>query len=218
MARRGHPGQHAAAWDGITEHLLTAEAKPSPADLRAAALRSLAHSSRRDISHQGGGAHGDVANAGAKFASYWEWHSRPASDPQERVTERIAVPQILATLPPRQREALHALAAWEDYQLAAQAMGCSTGTFEVHIKRARAAFRVLWHEGETPSRQWRKDKRVYSRNPAEPVVPECGTMPAVWRHRRRKEDCPTGACNDARNAYNRERYAQGKDRGRERAA
>lgn len=203
-------GQHAAAWDGITEHLLTAGSPPSPAGLRAAGLRALAASVRRDISHQGGGSHNDIANAGAKFASYWEWHSRPAPDPQERVAERIAVPQILATLPPRQREALHALAAWEDYQLAAAAMGCTVGTFEVHIRRARMAFRALWHEGETPSRQWRKDKRVYSRTPREEEIPECGTLRGWWRHKRRKEDCPAGTCREAWNAWNRARYAEKK--------
>lgn len=196
-------GQHAAAWDGITEHLLTSDEPPSRQAMAAAGLRALSAYVRREISHQGGGSHNGIANAGAKFASYWEWHSAPAPDPQERVCDRLAVTQILPALTPRQREALLALAAWEDYQLAAAAMGCTTGTFEVHIKRARQAFRALWHEGETPSRQWRKDKRVYSRSFREEEIPECGTMRAAWRHRRRKEDCPGGECLKAENEYKR---------------
>ena len=204
--------QHAAAWDGITMHLLTAAGQPSRQDLLGAGLRELARHVSGDRRHKGAGNHNGTANAGAKFAAYWDWHSGPVPDPAEGVTSRLAVRQILAALAPRQREALTALAAYGDYQLAAAAMGCATGTFETHVTRARRAFRVLWHEGETPSRQWRKDKRVYSRAPRDAARAECGTQRAYWQHRHRREHVDQ-ACLDAHNAYNRARYAAGTGRG-----
>lgn len=158
--------QHAAAWDGITEHLLTAEDAPSRRDLYSAGLRSLAAHVRRELAHAGHGAHAAGPNAGAKFSAYWHQAALPGLD--EKVAERLALPQILAALPPAQRHALHALAASGDYQAAAVASGVSAGTFEQRVHRARARFRELWHEGESPSRQWRKDKRVYLRTPEAP--------------------------------------------------
>ena len=154
-------GQKAAAWDGITEHLLTAEEPPSRRDLYSAGLRALAAHVRRELAHAGRGAHSGTANAGAKFAAYW--HQPPLPGFEETIAERMSVPQILAALPPAQRQALHALAAAGDYQAAAAASGVTPGTFEQRIHRARARFRALWHEGEAPSGQWRKDKRVYLR-------------------------------------------------------
>jgi sigma-70-like protein len=203
--------QHAAAWEGITWHLCEAQVPPARNDLLAAGLRSLAAHVAGERRHQGRGAHNASANAGAKFSAYWDWHSAPAPDPAARITERLAVAQILPALTPRQREALTLLAAYGDYQDAAAAMGVATGTFEVHIKRARKAFLALWHEGETPSRQWRRDKRVFSRTPREAALAECGTMRAVWQHKRRGEFMDQ-ACRDARNAYNRGRYEVGMDR------
>ena len=41
-------------------------------------------------------------------------------------------------------------------------------------------------------------------------MPECGTDAGAVAAPPAKDDRPTGVCNDARNAYNRERYAQGK--------
>jgi DNA-binding CsgD family transcriptional regulator len=198
--------QHAAAWEGITEELLTADISPSRTELAGAGLRSLSRHVSGDRRHQGDGSHNPIANAGAKFAAYWDWHGAPAADPANGITERLAVAQILPALTPRQREALTLLAAYEDYQDAAAAMGVAVGTFETHITRARAAFRALWHEGETPSRPWRKDKRVYSRTPREAAVAECGTVRAYWQHHRRKEHVDQ-ACRDAHNTYNREHAA-----------
>lgn len=197
--------QHGAAWDGIIGQLLSSEEPPSRQDLAAAGLRALSAHVRREISHQGGGSHNGIPNAGARFTAFWDWHARPAPDPQDGVTERLAIAQILPALTPRQQQALTALAACEDYQAAAAAMGISVGTFEVHIRRARAAFRVLWHEGEMPSRQWRKDKRVFSRSTGEEEIPECGTLRAAWRHRRRKEDCPGGQCAEVLREYKKRR-------------
>ncbi len=189
-------GQHAAAWDGITDLLLTSAEPPSRGDLAAAGLRSLSAHVRRELAHAGAGTHGDVANAGAGFAAYWDWYCRPVADLQERVTEYVALPQILGTLPRRQRQALHALAASGNYATAAAAMGLSTATFGTAVHRARVRFYELWHEGEVPARQWRRDRHT---EPAADPATEARRLrnrrasaryrqrqkAAVYRHRRR---------------------------------
>src|SRR5437899_1576469 len=56
--------------------------------------------------------------------------------------------------------ARHALAASGDYATAATAMGLSTATFGTAVYKARRRFYELWHEGEVPAKQWRRDRRT----------------------------------------------------------
>lgn len=76
------------------------------------------------------------------------------------MAERVALEQIWPRLRPMHREVLAALAAHDDYGLAAASLGKSRKTFTTQISTARHEFLRLWHEGEAPSRPWGQDKRV----------------------------------------------------------
>lgn len=113
-------------------------------------------------------AHGvDTRNqrVGPRHTRYWT--PAATSSLEEHVVEREALWQILSVLPTRQRQALTALAATDDYALAAEGLGLSYGSYQSSLQRGRVAFYRWWHEGEIPSRIWRKDKRVERRIPAE---------------------------------------------------
>ena len=195
--------QKAAAWDGITDCLLAATGRPSERDLIRAGTHGIAAMVRGELRHHG--APHDHTVTGEKFGAYWSWAARVTPSPEEGVTDRLAVPVILATLTPRQREAVEALAAYGDYQDAARAMGVSYKTLHRHLSDARQRFRALWHEGETPpAGMWRQDRRAdMERLPDEEV---CGSPYGYNRHlKRREEACQ--ACRDAYNAYNRDSWA-----------
>lgn len=61
-----------------------------------------------------------------------------SAEPSEQVADRLAVLAALATLRPKDQEALR-LIEWEhlDIAAAARVMGCSAGTFRVWLHRAR---------------------------------------------------------------------------------
>jgi len=52
-----------------------------------------------------------------------------------------------------------ALATFNTYQAAADALGVQYQAFARRIRMARRRFFALWHEGETPSGMWRYDRR-----------------------------------------------------------
>lgn len=195
--------QKAAAWDGITDCLLAATARPSEHDLIRAGTHGIAAMVRGELRHHG--APHDSSVTGEKFGVYWSWAARVTASHEESVTDRLAVPVILATLSPRQREAVEALAAYGEYEAAAQAMGVRYATFHRHLSDARQRFRALWHEGETPPPgMWRQDRRANMERRTDEEV--CGSPSGYNRHvKRREEACQ--ACRDAANAYNRAAYA-----------
>jgi len=81
--------------------------------------------------------------------------------------------------------ALAALATWEDYDLAAEAMGITRGTFGVHIARARREFLALWHEHEQPSRTWGTDRRRGNEGARAATPPHRAAARAVNRRKGR---------------------------------
>lgn len=159
-----------AAWHAIVEHLLTTTEPPTRGDLFWAGTRGSDQSVR-----QTGQAHGyNFTQPGTgsrpRFVAYWFDESAPTPSPENRVVDRHALAQIWPQLTPRQQEALTALAATEDYRLAAQHLGVTPGTFNVLISGARQRFLTWWHEGEAPSRPWGTDRRVGSRTAAIPAA------------------------------------------------
>lgn len=157
--------QHAAAWEGITEHLRAAAARPAEHELLEAGRRALARDVRDSMRHHG--ARRDGTNDGTNFTKYWMWQAMPPVD--VAVVDRVAVTQILAVLTPRQQAAVKALAACGDYRAAAELCGIRPQTFRALLGRARREFFRLWHEGETPSRPWGCDRRAYRRPATDPV-------------------------------------------------
>lgn len=146
------------AWDGLVDHLLNAQTRPDPADMLNAARHSLSRRAR-ETEHHHGRHHRYDGQAAPRFMAYWDALSRRSHSPEEKVVEKITLWQIWPTLTPGQREVLLALAVHEDYARAAQALGKNPRTFNVLISQGRNRFRALWHEGETPSRQWGMDRR-----------------------------------------------------------
>jgi hypothetical protein len=151
------------AWGAIVECLYAADEPPSRLDLlragsrglsrlRAGVLRERGYAGRRDGSGR------DPAAGPMTARSFWRyWHSPVPPGPEERATERAAVRQVMAALEPLHAAALLALAEHGDRAGAAAALGVTAGTFGERLREARAAFFVLWHDREAPSRMWRLD-------------------------------------------------------------
>lgn len=149
------------AWSAIAEFLYSCEEPPADYDLIRAARLAIADEWQREKS-----AHG-VADpyAGREAAPNYQryWFATPTPSPEGRVIDRFAVQQILPTLRRFERDALLALATFDDYAEAERALGIAPRSLPGRVKSAREAFLALWHEGETPSRQWKRDRRVGNR-------------------------------------------------------
>lgn len=206
--------QKQAAWEGITEYLLTATECPSENDLIWAGTRAIAAEVQAEKRHRG--VPHDASVTAEKFGVYWQLFTQPFPSPEEGVTDRLAVRQILATLTRRQMEAVEALAAYGDYAAAARAMGVPYKTFHRHLSVARERFRSLWFEGETPpARQWRQDRRADMTWLSDEEI--CGSDSGYNRHLSRREQA-CDECRDAHNAAGRAGYARRKSAAQRRAA
>jgi hypothetical protein len=151
------------AWHAIIEHLYTCDQPPIPPEVIKAAWRAIGHHLSKDQHFRRGYSNrepGRDATASTGFMRYWLDSGQPASGPEERATEYLALAQIWARLRPKDRELLAAMAEHEDYAKAAAALGKPRHTYATEIGLARKAFRELWHEGETPSRPWGADRRA----------------------------------------------------------
>lgn len=149
-----------AVWFGITEYLLTATDPPTRRELLNAGTSASDARVKDDMR-----THGRCTQTYGpmpRFHAYWNPANPPSPEP--RIVDHIAVQQIWPLLQPRQREALTALATTGDYDKAAAVLGVTKGTFGVLISTGRRRFYSWWHEHETPSRQWRTDRRVRSRD------------------------------------------------------
>jgi hypothetical protein len=142
----------------IVEHLYSADEVPDPLDLLRAAQHALVRDKETEMR-----THGipiNARNTGERFAAYWD--TPPTGSHENGIVEVLALRQILPTLPVQHQRALLALAATGDQRAAADLMGVGINTFYTWVQRGRAAFRVLWHEGEEPSKPWGRDVRSTS--------------------------------------------------------
>jgi Helix-turn-helix domain len=147
------------AWHAIIEHIYTAAEPPAERDVMYAGWRAIGELVSSDYQFRGHNRQDRYAGTIAGFERYWWTTARATPGPEERVTERVALGQIWPLLRPLHREVLTALAAHEDYGLAAAALGKSRKTFTTQVGEARRAFLELWHQGEAPSRPWGYDRR-----------------------------------------------------------
>jgi len=184
------------AWHAIIEHLYTCDQPPARPEVIKAAWRAIGQHTKRDEHFRRGYSNDERdrdASASTGFARYWLDSAQPASGPEERATEYLALGQIWARLRPAHRELLAAMAEHEDYGQAAAALGKSRHAYATEVGRARRAFRELWHEGETPSRTWGADRRVGTGDRWRPSVTYRLTVrrrAAVARERARQGDIP----------------------------
>ncbi len=138
--------------------------------LRPTCRAGLWHVSRHELRHghtldsltrmAHGLAHDGTEGPGRNFERYWRAVARPADGPEERLVERLALAQIWPRLTSASRNALTALAVYDDHQRAAAALGISYKAFVSRISEGRSQFLALWHDGETPSRPWVRDRRA----------------------------------------------------------
>lgn len=178
----GELAWHAQA--AVVDHLLDAETQPTRHDLaytgKAAVWTAIrearqAHGYRNRDPWEGYG-------SAPRFATYW----RPVGGEghEDRVTDRLAVTQVLATLRDADRHVLLVAAAYDDPDDAAAATGRGLRTWLAALGRARLAAHTAWHAPETPAATGLR--RLDRRRHRGQVAP-CGTTAAARRHRSRRE-------------------------------
>ncbi|MGW4075949.1 hypothetical protein ACWELB_20970 [Streptomyces asiaticus] len=151
------------AWSAIAEHLCAAETPPDWNELTRVGWQAIyadVKAVRRLYGVDSTGRSGEVASA-PRFVAYWLADRAQAVD--VGLLERIAVHQILATLPEHQRQAVVALAVHDDYAAAADALGLKYATLTARLRFARHAFRTLWFAPDTAPPAKGTDRRVGSR-------------------------------------------------------
>ncbi|OHV42218.1 hypothetical protein BBK14_11395 [Parafrankia soli] len=148
--------RYQAAWDAVVMTLAEADEPPSRRDLSVAASNAVEAQWHDYRHHHGINSRGAAA---PRHAVYWLDLGGPTPSPEHRIVEREALARIWPELNDRDRAALTALATMGTYAAAAAAMGLDYRTFTERVRRARTRYLALWHEGETPSRLWRVDRR-----------------------------------------------------------
>lgn len=93
-----------------------------------------------------------------RFVQFWGAGVTPSHE--DRIVERLATVQVLPKVGDVYRDAITALAAHGDYHAAAEALGISYTALTVRLSTGRRQFLRHWHEGETPHRPRRTDRRV----------------------------------------------------------
>lgn len=164
--------RYETAWDAIAVALATADEAPAGGLLVVIGARAVDRAAQ-DHRHTWGmartwaSAEGDIAG----YQRYWELARRSAASPEDAVVDRTALRQIWPRLSMTHRQVLYALAVHDgDHEEAAATLGKKLLTFRAHLKDARAAFRALWHEHETPSRMWGKSGQRGRRTAAQLLV------------------------------------------------
>jgi hypothetical protein len=144
-----------AAWSAITELLGTAPKPPTWTDVLAAGMDAVGREAEEHRQLYGmGRASGSGVGSRPRFQSYWDM-GRVTPSPEDGVIDRLALHQIWPKLSRTYQQAIyaHAIHGGDDYAAAAS-LGYTLGTYQSYLKRARAAYRLLWHEHETPSHLW----------------------------------------------------------------
>lgn len=158
-----------SAWSGVIDHLYACNERPSSLELIQAGEAAITQMIRTEYRHYGYAGRDSYAGPESALNFQRFWWATPTPSPENGVIDRVSLWQIWERLSDKQREVLSTLAACGDYQAAADALGVTYGTFNVHIHKARKAFLELWHEGEEPSRMWGADRRIGSRTAPEPA-------------------------------------------------
>lgn len=174
-----------AAWLGIAERLAKEPTRPTAGELVWSGqqeINALVHAYRHDHGLPMDGVTDSEFHTRG-FQRFWWLSMRVQPGHSTRVDERIAVKQIMATLAETERATLLALAICGDYAQAAALLEMNYQTFHTSLRRARRKFFALWHEGETPSGMWGRDRRKW-RQDVDEVADHRPTMVrrrASWR-------------------------------------
>lgn len=160
-ARRGVrdlDDKRSAAMCALIEQLYACDCDPGGSALMRTAENAISHATDRFWANWGyNSATHELQKGFPRF-----WTSGAATPMDERVTERVAVYQVLAELTERQQQVVHVLVETGDRRAAAAVLGVDPTTVSAVLGNARRAFMALWHEGETPRPV---DYRAGRRNP-----------------------------------------------------
>lgn len=134
------------ATDAAAYGIITRLYEPGPAPSWRDLLAAGRDASSREVHHDRQ-AHGLTGPAG--FTRYW--HVPAGRDPEwlERLLDRITLGQVWPCLPQHHQAVLEALADHGTHQAAADAIGCSYGSWTVRLSRARREARRVWFWPET---------------------------------------------------------------------
>jgi hypothetical protein len=177
---RDHTERMELAWSAIVEHLYASEEPPTRHELLFAGMSGIGRHFKEEQRHHGIPQDRSRYDFGVNFERYWETFGRPTPSPENRIVERVALEQIWSALTPTARSTFTALAAWDDYELAAKSVDRTRGQFYSQVSYSRRVFLELWHDGETPSRPWGHDVRRTKRA----VTPR--STAKIIRNRQRK--------------------------------
>jgi len=164
--------RYETAWHAIAEHLASADEAPTGGllvSVGTTAVNRAGQDHRRTwgMTRTWGSGEGDVA----AYARFWELARRSVASPEEPVVDRTALRQIWPRLSITHQQVLYALAIHDgDHQAAADSLSKTLGCYRSHLKGARAAYRALWHEHETPSRMWGKSGQQGRRTAAQTLA------------------------------------------------
>ena len=148
-----------AAWHAIAEALCDAETPPAARELTltgAYAINRYVQDHRRAWGLSRAPDEDGVVHNRLAFERYWALSRRGGSSPEDIVVDGTALTQIWSRLSSTHQSVLVAMATHDDPVRAADSVGKSLVCFRSHLKNARRAVLVLWHEHETPSRLWSK--------------------------------------------------------------
>ena len=136
------------AWHGVVVALFEATSWPHHFDLIGAGMDALstaaADERRCGIP--------DATQQGPNFIKYWRVQNGRDSDGfSDHLVEVMSLPAILGTLTPGQYQAIVALAAHDnDNVAAAEALGISIAALKAQVSAARKRARAAWYGDETP--------------------------------------------------------------------
>ena len=152
-----YPTRFDTAWSAIVDYLFATDTQPEGVNLVYAGITGIRRLVQTELRHHGVSRAGDGSHWSA-FVRYWDQIAQHTASPEARIVDRTALWQIWHRLSRTNQQTLLALAAHGNYAAAAAALGKSAAAFQVAIGRARREFLRLWHEGETPSPVWARDR------------------------------------------------------------
>ncbi len=151
----------------MVEHLLTAPQRPGFWDLVKLGERAIWAHVEREGRYRGvylAESRIAMGTRMPRFHLYWTSTAQPTRSPEDPIIDATALMQIWPRLTPPHQAVLLALATHDDYQMAAASLGRAYHGFVSTVSTARQQFLRLWHEHETPSGVWGRDRRNRSRD------------------------------------------------------
>lgn len=146
------------AFGGIVQHLYAQECPPRRGELVERGRAALRDDKQSEMRFRGVSHH--TMAPMPNHWRYWWFLTGPSPSPEGRVVDRLSLLQVWPLLRPDEREALLALAAHEDYQAAADALGLRYHTFCQRVHRGRRRFIAALLDGDTPRVSWGHDRRA----------------------------------------------------------